>query len=134
MAPASQRSTLQDVGSSTEVQFGAKTSSDPPDRGRSGPAHALVLDCDGVIADTVDAWSDAFVQVGRRHGLTLAHGQLAQLRGSAIRPASESFARWLGGAVPERAQNYWAFLKQRPAVQRAEEKEGQGSALDPLGP
>jgi glutathione S-transferase len=40
----------------------------------------------------------------------------------------------LGGAVPERAQEYWERLRQRPAVQRAEEKEGQGSALDPLGP
>jgi glutathione S-transferase len=29
----------------------------------------------------------------------------------------------LGAAVPERAQRYWDFLRQRPAVQRAEERE-----------
>ena len=39
-----------------------------------------------------------------------------------------------GEAVPPRAQQYWEHLRQRPAVKRAEGKEGQGSALDPLGP
>jgi glutathione S-transferase len=51
--------------------------------------------------------------------------------GYAVRLAN---AIGLKDAVPKRAQEYWERLRQRKAVRRAEEKEGQGSALDPLGP
>jgi HAD superfamily hydrolase (TIGR01509 family) len=60
---------------------------------------AVVFDCDGVIADTVAAWDETFVEVAVRHGLTLLPEQLAQLRGAAIKPASQLFGRWLGGSA-----------------------------------
>jgi len=59
---------------------------------------AVVFDCDGVIADTVAAWDETFVEVAVRHGLTLLPEHLVRLRGSAIKPASQLFGRWLGGS------------------------------------
>jgi HAD superfamily hydrolase (TIGR01509 family) len=69
--------------------------------GRYRP-QAVVFDCDGVIADTVAAWNETFVEVAVRHGLALLPVQLARLRGSAIKPASQLLGRWLGeSASPE---------------------------------
>jgi phosphoglycolate phosphatase-like HAD superfamily hydrolase len=78
----------------------------PADDAGSYRPQAVVFDCDGVIADTVAAWNETFVGVGVRHGLTLLPEQLARLRGSAIKPASQLFGRWLGGAAsPEKLAN-----------------------------
>jgi HAD superfamily hydrolase (TIGR01509 family) len=65
----------------------------------SGPIQALVFDCDGVIADTIAVWNQAFSTVASRHGMELGADHYASLHGSAIDPASRQLARWMGGLV-----------------------------------
>jgi HAD superfamily hydrolase (TIGR01509 family) len=54
----------------------------------------LIFDCDGVLADTITCWDDAFVGAARGLDLELSRDQLAGLRGSALRTAAEHLTRW----------------------------------------
>jgi len=67
--------------------------------GSGAPVQALVFDCDGVLAHTAAAWSDAFIKVAESHGATLDEAFLARLDGSAVLPACETISCRLEGSV-----------------------------------
>jgi HAD superfamily hydrolase (TIGR01509 family) len=53
-----------------------------------------VFDCDGVLADTMGCWEEAFCAVGLKLGLALGQDQLTGLRGAALATAARRIAGW----------------------------------------
>jgi HAD superfamily hydrolase (TIGR01509 family) len=58
------------------------------------PPGGVVFDCDGVLADTTSCWEEAFCAAARVCGLALGPGQLAELRGAALRTAAGHIVAW----------------------------------------